>query len=52
MREGLDLETPMVHSSCALLLSKLVAKVKGYRYRASTTCQQWSQLCVMDLYSS
>ena len=31
MREGQDLETPMVHSSCALLLSKLVARVKGYR---------------------
>ncbi|OLP73232.1 hypothetical protein AK812_SmicGene47605, partial [Symbiodinium microadriaticum] len=31
MREGQTFATPMVHSSCAVLLSKLVAKVMGYR---------------------
>ena len=31
MREGQTFDTPMVHSSCAMLLSKLVAKVMGYR---------------------
>ena len=31
VREGQSEETKMVHSSCALLLSKLVARVGGYR---------------------
>ena len=31
VREGQSVETKMVHSSCALLLSKLVARVGGYR---------------------
>ena len=31
MREGQDADTAMVHSSCAMLLSKLIAKVGGYR---------------------
>ena len=31
IREGQSVETKMVHSSCALLLSKLVARVGGHR---------------------
>ena len=31
VREGQHIDTSMVHSSCAMLLSKIVAKVGGYR---------------------
>ena len=49
MREGQDVDTPMVHSSCAMLLSKLVAKVRGIStvHRIGPASRNRSRLHVM-----
>ena len=50
LREGAEVDTSMVHSSCAALLSKLVAKVMGYRqYSVLTPRSNYSPNYILNI---